>query len=300
MKKSTTLLVFVLILSFSMTFGQDYTFKVLTNKGLNEVKSGGTWQPIKTGAILKSGDEIKIVENASVALVHNTGNALEEKKAGTYKIEDLEKRVKSSPSVLNKYTDFMLASNSAEAKKNRLAATGAVHRGLGDITIHLPENQNSDIYNNTVYVNWDSKTTGPYIVTFKNMFDEKLVEIETPETSVKVDLSDPKFKFNAEPAILVTVASKSDSKVPDPKLIRKLSDARQQSIKVSLGDLNKELSPDYVELNKLILASFYEQNKLFIDAISAYEELMKLDPANESYREMYDEFLYRNKLKNPK
>ena len=299
MKKSIYLLVVCFILTASQVFGQDYTFKVLTNKGLNEVKSGGTWQPIKTGATLKAGDEIKIVDNASVALVHKTGTAIEERKAGTYKIDDLEKRVKSTPSVLNKYTDFMLASNSAEAKKNRLSATGAVHRGLEDIKVYLPENQNSEIFNSTVYVNWEAKTTGPYIVTVKNMFDEELAKIETPETSVKIDLSDPKFA--SENAILVMVRAKSDSKSKsEDYLVKKLSTARYETIKKSFTELNNELTPDYAELNKLIQASFYEQNKLFIDAISSYEELIKLDPSNESYREMYDEFLYRNKLKNPK
>jgi tetratricopeptide (TPR) repeat protein len=299
MKKNTFLLVVCFVLANSLVYGQDYTFKVLTNKGLNEIKSDGTWQPIKTGATLRAGDEIKIVDNASVALVHKTGTAIEERKAGTYKIDELEKRVKSTPSVLNKYTDFMLASNSAEAKKNRLSATGAVHRGLEDIKVFLPENQNSEIFNSTVYINWEASAKGPYVVTLTNMFDEELAKIETPEASVKVDLNDP--KLSSETAILITVKVKSDSKKKsEAYLIKKLSSGRYETIKKSYTELNNELSPDYVELNKLIQASFYEQNKLFIDAISCYEELMKLDPTNESYREIYDEFLYRNKLKNPK
>jgi tetratricopeptide (TPR) repeat protein len=299
MKKRTTLFVFYILLSATLTFGQGYTFKVLINKGMNEIKTGGNWQAIKTGAILNPGDELKIAENAQVTLVYKTGDAMEEKKAGTYKIEELEKRMKSTPSVLNKYTDFMLSSNSAEAKKNRLSATGAVHRGLEDIKVFLPENQNSEIFNSTVYVNWEASAKGPYIVTLTNMFDEELAKIETPEASVKVDLNDP--KLSSETAILITVKVKSDSKKKsEAYLIKKLSSGRYETIKKSYTELNNELSPDYVELNKLIQASFYEQNKLFIDAISCYEELMKLDPANESYREIYDEFLYRNKLKNPK
>jgi len=45
---------------------EDYAFRVLANKGANEVKTGNTWQPLKTGAQLKTGDELKISENASV------------------------------------------------------------------------------------------------------------------------------------------------------------------------------------------------------------------------------------------
>ncbi len=40
MKKSKVLLVLGLILNISLTYGQDYAFKVLANKGSNEVKSG--------------------------------------------------------------------------------------------------------------------------------------------------------------------------------------------------------------------------------------------------------------------
>ncbi|MCA6432246.1 MAG: hypothetical protein IM574_01445 [Cytophagales bacterium] len=53
-------------------------------------------------------------------------------------------------------------------------------------------------------------------------------------------------------------------------------------------------------LNKFILAGFYEENKLFIDAITAYEQAIKLAPDVPTYREAYEEFLLRNKLKNPK
>ena len=65
-------------------FGQDYAFKVLANKGTNEVKTGNTWLPIKTGASLKVGDELRISENAYIGMVHATGKPFEIKKAGSF------------------------------------------------------------------------------------------------------------------------------------------------------------------------------------------------------------------------
>jgi len=157
-----------------LAHGQDYTFRVLANKGANEVKSGDSWQPLKTGAQLKIGDELKISDNSSVGLVHKSGKPLEVKQAKTYTIAELDQKVGSGgSSVLNKYTDFILSSNSAEAKKNRLSATGAVHRGLEDIKVFLPENQYAEIFNNIAVINWESAKGGaPYIVSVKNMFDE--------------------------------------------------------------------------------------------------------------------------------
>jgi hypothetical protein len=64
--------------------------------------------------------------------------------------------------------------------------------------------------------------------------------------------------------------------------------------------LNNELGSEASELNRLIQAAFFEQNKLFIDAIAAYEEVIKMAPDNVSYKETYEEFLLRNKLKTQK
>ncbi len=285
-----------LLISFLSRAQDEYAFRVLANKGANEVKSGDSWQPLKTGAQLKTGDELKISENASVGLVSKFGRPLEVKEAKTYKVADLLSKVGTSQSVLNKYTDFILSSNSAEAKKNRLSATGAVHRGLDDIKVYLPENQFADVYNSIVIINWQSKNGGaPYVVSFKNMFDDELMRIETPETKAQVDLSDP--KFSSELSILVEVKSKADNKSKSEQhLIKKLSPTRYEAIKMELNKSAADLK-DETAFNKYLLAGFYEENKLFIDAITCYEQAIKMDPENPTYKDAYEEFLLRNKLK---
>lgn len=298
MKNSKNLVLIGAFLMSTIAFGQDYTFKVLANKGANEVKSGDTWQTVKTGSSLKSGDELKVSENAYLGLVHSSGKPVELKTAGNYKVADLAGKVGGGTTVLNKYTDFILSSNSAEAKKNRLSATGAVHRGLEDIKVYLPENQNSGIYNNIAIINWESaKAARPFIVTLKNMFDDELMKIETAEASVQIDLNDSKFAN--ESAILVEVKSKADPKSKSEQhLIKKLSAADREKIKKAMStEIPAEVTQTESPLNKLLLASFYEQNKLYIDAITAYEQAIKMAPDVPTYVEDYEEFLLRNKLK---
>jgi hypothetical protein len=53
-------------------------------------------------------------------------------------------------------------------------------------------------------------------------------------------------------------------------------------------------------LNKLIQASFFEQNKLIADAVTAYLRAIKLEPTVPMYQEQYEDFLLRNGLKTPK
>jgi hypothetical protein len=298
MKIRKLTLLFCLSIITSIVFGQDYAFKVLANKGANEVKTGESWAPLRTGASLKSTDEVKLSDNSYIGLVHASGKPMELKQAGSYKVSDLASKVGGGSSVLNKYTDFILSSNSAEAKKNRLSATGAVHRAVESsaIKLVLPENQFSEIYNTTAVINWDgSKVAGPYIIIVRNFFEEELTKIETPETTFTLDLTNPKYVN--ENAILVEVSSKADPKQASKfHMIKKLLPAQQEKVKQSLTEIMGDVS-EPTGLNKLILAGFYEQNNLFIDAIASYEDAVKLAPDVPSYKEAYDEFLFRHNLK---
>lgn len=295
MKNRSLLVILGLFLSLTGALAQDYAFKVMANKGSNEVKTGDSWQAVKPGSSLKSGDELKVSENSYIGLIHATGKPMELRQAGNYKVADLAAKLSGGTSVLNKYTDFILSSN-AEGKKNKLSATGAVHRGLEDIKVFLPENQFSDVYNQFAVINWESsKSGGPYVVTFKNMFDDELSKIETPETSARVNLSAPEFAN--ETAILVEVKSKADGKSKSEQhLIKKMSVAQQEKVKKELAEFSGEVTEE-TALNKYIMAGFFEEKKLFIDAIAAYEDAIKMEP---SYKEAYDDFLLRNKLKLPK
>jgi len=297
MKTQKLTLLFALVASFASA--QDYAFKVLATKGANEVKSGTDWVPLKTGASLRESDELKISENAYVGLVHIKGTPLELKKAGNYPVKKLDDDVKNKPvtGVLNKYTDFILSSNSAENKKNRLSATGAVDRGENyAIKLLLPENQYSGIFNNEAIITWDgSKAAGPYVVTLKNMFDDELVKFDTPETNFKIDLNDPRYA--KENAILVEVRSKADPKqISKQHLIKRLAPGEQATVKKKL-EADMSSATEQTALNKYLLAGFYEENKLLIDALTAYKEAIQLAPDVPTYQEALDEFLLRNNMK---
>src|SRR5688572_17234387 len=215
MKNSKLVVALLLAVTVNLAVAQQaYTFKVLANKGTNEVKTGDSWTALRTGASLKETDEIRLGENSYVGLIHSSGKPKELKKSGPYKIKELASTMNGGASVLNKYADFMLSSNSAEAKKNRLSATGAVHRGANDdIILFLPENQHSSIYNTVAIVNWESKSDnkGPFVVTIRNMFGDDMIVKETPETTYTVDLTDPKLAN--EQHFLVQVRNKADQKL---------------------------------------------------------------------------------------
>src|SRR4051812_508558 len=281
-------------------YSQDYAFKVLANKGANEYKSGDSWQALKTGASLKAGDELKVTENAYLGLVHASGKPMELKQAGNYKVADLASKVSGGTSVLNKYTDFILSSNSAEAKKNRLSATGAVHRGAPTmLNVFLPPPQNASIYGKTMVVEWETpKVGGPYLVSLKNIFEEELTKFETPETILHIDLTDPKLAN--ESAFLVEVSSKADGNTKsEGKVVKRLPPADLERVKKAYTEISGDVK-DESAFSKFIQAGFYEQNGLLIDALTAYESAIKMAPDVDDFKTARDEFLLRNKLTQPK
>ena len=295
----TKLVLFLMLSVFVSGYAQDYAFKVLVNKGKNEVKTSGGWQAVKVGTSLKSIDELKVSENAYVGLVHVSGKPLEVKQAGKYKVDALAQKVSGGSSVLNKYTDFILSSNAT--KKNNLAATGAVHRGLKKVHLFTPEdpNQQRVIYNDEIILNWDTQqAAGPYVVTLNSLFDDELLRVETKDNFLKINLADAKLAN--EDNINVTVTPKSDvNKASEKYALKRASKADKERIKNLLAEIAAQVS-EPTALNMIFLAGFYEENGLLIDAATAHRQAIILAPDVPYYVEKYNEFLSRNALLAPK
>ncbi len=295
MRKITWALTLVLA-TLTLGYSQNYTFRVLATKGVNEVKTGGVWQPVKTGATLQEADEIKVSENAYLGLVHKSGKPIEIKKAGPYKVDELAKSVNTESSVLNKYTDFILSSNSADTKKNRLSATGAVHRGEGDaINLLLPDNQFAGFYGKKVTLSWESKVNGPFVVELQDMFEDVLAKYETNSNTFTIDLADPKLAGKDLNAIMILVSQKDVAKNKSSvKILKRLSAEEERKVKAAFAEL-----PPLEEgaMSKLILAGFYDQQNLVVDALTAYQEAILLEPEVPAYKEYLEDFMIRRNIK---
>jgi hypothetical protein len=285
-----------LLVCASLTFGQDYAFKVLVNKGKNEMKSGANWEPVKVGSSLRSPDELKVSENAYVGLIHVSGKPLELKSAGKYRVADLSAKIGTGSSVINKYTEFIL-SNNTPAKKNNLSATGAVHRGLEKIKVYLPPSS-SYVFGDTVVVEWEKEKTisAPYVVTVSSLWGDELMRTETSENKISLNLNDANLA--KENDFMVKVSSKKDRKDSEEHTLRKFSRADKDRIQSAYNELAAYTSAN-TALNRLVQAGFFEQNKLMADAATAYQKAIKLEPTVSMYQEQYDEFLIRNSLKTP-
>ena len=289
--KTRWIILSVLLLITNGLIAQSYTFKVLASKGKTEIKSVDGWQNLKVGASLSATDEVKIAENAYLGLMHANGKPLEIREARSFKVSELISRLGSGSSVLNKYTDFILSSN--QEKKNRLTATGAVHRGVKDVIIvYLPGSEKADLYGDKIGLQWTGEEIpGPYQIIFTNLMDDNLAKFETSDNQLTVSLSEGLLKN--EPVIKVKVVSKANpGQGSKDYIIKKLRTEDREKFTKSISEFSSSLDQESA-LSKYIMAGFYEQNFLLNDAITAYQEAIKLAPDVPVYQEAYVDFLKR-------
>lgn len=286
---------FLTIFAFGTISAQEYTFRVLINKGQNSVRAGNQWVPVKVGASLNSSDELKISQNGYMGLVHRSGKPLEVKEVGQHKIVDLAAKITEGSSVLSKYTDFILSAKSD--KKTNLTVTGAVHRGAGEIKVYLPKPQQAIVFNDAVTIAWAEKAkTSGYIVQFNSMFGDELDRHEVRDTILSINLGGEKFAN--EDNIVLKIISGNDPKIlSEDFVLKKVSAADRQRIQSAMRDISP-LVQEKNALNMLYLASFYEDNGLLIDASTAYQEAIKLAPQVTDYEDAYRQFVLRNQLQN--
>lgn len=281
-----------------LLFAQTYAFKVLVSKGKTEVKNDNNWQSIKVGSSLKPTDEVKIGENAYLGLIHASGKPLEVREAKTFKVAELVSKMTPGTSVINKYTDFILSSE--QQKKNRLSATGAVHRGpvvpKDVILAFLPESDLSKVYGDQVTIAWSTENVkGPYQVIFSNLMEEDIARIDAPESFVTIALNDEKFK--REPQVMVRIVAKDKPGSGSKNYIIKRF---QKDDREKIDSLMAQLDPSMDRssaLTQYVLAGFYEENLLLVDALTAYHEAYMKAPDVELYKSAYEEFLKRMEFK---
>ena len=287
-------------------FGQGYTFRIMVSKGENKVKvdGGSDWQTLRIGGKLNDGDEVKLVENGYLGLVHSSGKTKELKTAGIYSIKELASKISAgSKNIASKYADFVISKMSPEEREaNRrkyASVTGAVERGDSDASINIFMPTSSEVYNSQVVIRWEPLDGDhTYVIKLKDLFEQTIMVAETTETSYIVDFSDPKLDGAiVENLVIVNVSVKGNEDIQSKNAaIDRVNQDGSASFVVELEDLKLNLGGQS-SINNLILAEFYEENGLLLDALTSYEFAIKMSPDVGYFKEAYDEFLLRSGLK---
>lgn len=298
-------LIFAVLLLASCEIGlaqtsKNFVFRVLASKGANQVeKADGNKAYLRPGLTLMQGDQIIAANGAYIGLMHRTGKTIELRAPGVTKITDIETQLANSKSsVAGKYANYVLSKINDDGDESNyrrnMKATGAVERSSGTaISAMLPTSV--DILNPAAVIRWNSVGEDAYyIITVKNIFDEELITAETTKPYIQINLDDENLA--AEELIVLSIRVKDNPDLFSPEYgIERLSEEKSSEIKNSLGQLKAEVSGD-TPLGKLVLASFFEDNGLILDALTQYEEIMEQAPEVEDFKMLYGEFLIRNGL----
>lgn len=304
MKTIFSITIILLIFLTNTIADKGYVFRVLANKGVNKIKtSTGDIKALKTGSKLNAGDAIIASNGAYIGLMHKSGRTIEIRKAGTFKVSDLEKKISTTSSIASRYAQFIMSKMNQKdeniSKKNyrkNLKSTGAVERATNSnsIKVMLPGSI-SNILNPNVIIRWAGEETN-YIVSVKNIFDDEIFSTETTDTSIKINFDDANLVN--ETVITFEVKSKDNDEIKSSIYgIKRISADNAKTINENLEMLKAEISDDS-SLNKLIYASFFEENNLLLDALTKYEEAIALSPDVEDFEIMYKKFLINNGLSN--
>jgi len=124
------------------------------------------------------------------------------------------------------------------------------------------------------------------------------VVAETTETSYIIDFNEGKLASAIiEDLVLISISVKGNEDLKSKNAAMELfNEDATASFEVELKALKANLG-EQSSINNLILAEFYEENNLLLDALTSYEYAIKMSPDVEYYKEAYDEFLLRTGLK---
>ncbi len=306
MMKTKTLKYYLLVLCFLthfLSFGADqgYTFKVLAENGNVMIKAGEEWMPLSTGTSLTDKDIIKLDKGAYLGLIHNSGKTTSIASEGTYEIARLGTRLgKRKSDKVSKYADLYLQSVQSGGMQNQKTIAPTVdlaERSIQSSKLRVLLPNSVDVFSPKVMLKWHDKDTvaRSYEVVFKNMFDEVIMTKETDNTKLMVDLDEQKIA--RERLVIVSVNAKQHKEIQSSNYgIKQLSPEKSQQIKKELTELKLEIPGKETALDKLILASFYEQNNLLADALTNYEYAIAMEPKVQAFKTAYDQFIFRNGL----
>ena len=303
-----------LIFSGSNAFSQGYVFRVLANKGQNQVKrAAGTTEGLKTGATLKAGDQLIASSDAYIGLMHNSGKTLEVRQAGVLRVNDLEKKVAAKKtSVTSRYAQYVMNKINDDGVSDNYRrnnnVTGAAKRGT-DFTIDLvlPIRENKIVaYDDKLVLRWvpsqsdeedaeeitfDGRT---FEVVIKDIFDVEIFQAETDKPSLALDLGEID---NESTLYLVTITSIEEDGVTPLKsveyAIEKFGYEDNPELQAEVEAVKAEVDTE-TSMGRLVLASFYESKGMLLEAMREYEKLVSENPEIISFQELYGEFLAKN------
>jgi hypothetical protein len=301
MKTKLSFLIAFLFLLGSTAFAQSSSFRVLAAKGDNK-KDG---EAIRIGTTLSSNDQITLADGSYLGLLHSSGQTLEVREKGTFKVSDLEGRLKKGNADLTgRYAQYVVSEvakgEEVAGAYRHMSKTGAVERaGKSAIMSVMP--RSLSLAGDQTVVSWfvleevakiKEEDVDKYLVTVTDMYNNVLFTEETEEPNFVIDLTDPRYKGERSVLYQISVIEEGKESIKsEPNNIKRVNAKEAKKYITEAEQIGDDSALGY-----LIRAQYFEEKQLLADAIAAYHKAMSLEPDVETYKILYEGFLDRNKM----
>lgn len=298
----------ILCISFMSVgvFAQDVIFKTLAAKGTCMVQRGANpdeYTPISTGLKIYEEDKIIITGSTSyVGLVSNDGKALELKKGGVYYVKDLSSALSSGEtSMAQKYLSLLVNDMSKvdDNTARNMKYTGSVERSIEnkDIVMFLPET--TKIAGTKGAIQWFPKSKiAQFDVNIYNLYEESVYTKTTADKTLSIDFSE----LGLNPGqVYKMMVSDADDKNMNSGFISLQVPTRSEMAKYET-DVNmlKTEVPENSAIGDMVIATYYEEQELFLNAIPYYERAIEKEPNIVEFQDAYNMFLFKIGLESVK
>lgn len=226
---------------------------------------------LKVGDNLSKKDKLMLKGDVYLVINHENGSSVEIKKAGTYKVADLESKVKNkNDALLKKYSGYI--AESIKKSNEPEGYTGGLERGLftNDFTFLMPKTTKMLNKDNTF--NWN-KVEGAksYMFMIVDENGNPKFEKETKKTFIKTDISKISLSTN-KCAYWQVLVNGDKSRTSERHCIFVEPADKDKQIKEELKQLTSALNKKLTAPDYLVLANFYEQYGLLSDAYECYKK----------------------------
>lgn len=284
------LLCLFIFLIYTTLNAQSFTFIAVNGDVQYEEK--GIWKKAVAGTKIPDGSKIKIGKDAYAALAHQNKQTLELKTEGSYSFIDLQNSVQKTPtSITSKYVDFVIANASKKNEPNNTYSNkGMVHRSLnGNVTLHQPPTESFLLEDMVTFVWSPIKNTKDYIFVLASD-EQEIMRKEMKDTLLTINIQPYNLKPNVCYYWHVIPKGIENLKSPEycikilPKSQKEVIYQEVQSIQNDLGNTT---------FAKVVLASYYEDKKLYIEALNLYRQAAESGVLE--YKNLYQNYLKKIK-----
>ncbi len=279
----------LMILQLSI-FGQDKMFTVVAVQGKASV--GG--KNLAIGQQI-AGDAAVLVSEASyLGVLHKSGSPVEFKTKGSYNLKTYNDKLASNgKGFQQKYMDYvvngMTKKSDNSAYQKNMGVTGSVDRALAkrDIIVPLPEKVT--LMEPSIDLEWMDEAKVPeYIVTVRNMKEEKLMSSSSMNKSAHVDLKG--IELEQQQYYLVTITNKEGNRKSNTINFYIPSADEKAALTNDLADIKSSLDMNS-SIGLVAYAQICEEKGLYMDALHAYRKAKELSPDVDYFNTTYKEFV---------